>query len=345
MTGSHTLGELAERLGGRIEGDPSTVVTGVAPLETAGPSDLSFLANRKYLDQARTTRAAAVLVGHGVELGGRTLLVVDDPYVGLAEVLEIYHHRPNREGGVSADANVPASCQLDEGVEIQPCAVLGESCRVGRGSCVMSGATLGEGVVIGSEVTIHPNVSIYDECVVGDRVTIHAGTVIGSDGFGFAPEGEERRKIPQVGNVVIGDDVEIGANVTIDRATFGSTVVGRGTKIDNLVQVAHNVTIGENSVLVAQVGISGSTKIGKRVVFAGQSGAVGHITIGDGVVVGAKTAVTKNLPSGSFVIGHPAIEASLWKRAVVVFARLPEIRKRLQRLEERLRSRSDGKEV
>jgi UDP-3-O-[3-hydroxymyristoyl] glucosamine N-acyltransferase len=186
---------------------------------------------------------------------------------------------------------------------------------------------------VGEDATIHPNVTIYDGCVLGSRVIVHAGAVIGSDGFGFAREGDHYHKIPQVGNVVVEDDVEIGANVAVDRATFGSTVIGRGTKIDNLVQIGHNVRIGENSVLVAQAGISGSTRLGKDVVFAGQSGAVGHIEIGDGARVGAKSAVTHDVPPGAFVIGHPAIDARTWKRAAAVFARLPEMWRRLLRLE------------
>ncbi len=222
---------------------------------------------------------------------------------------------------------------LGDGVTVMSGAVIGEGCRLGAQTVVMSGVVVGTGVEIGARCTVHPNVTLYDRCVIGDDVIIHAGAVIGSDGFGFAREADRHRKIPQVGNVVIEDDVEIGANVTIDRATFGSTLIGRGTKIDNLVQIGHNVQVGEHSILVAQVGISGSTRLGSRVVFAGQSGAVGHIRIGDGAVVGAKSAVTHDLPAGAFVVGHPAIDAGIWKRAVAVFERLPQLRRRLMRLE------------
>ena len=329
----HSLSDLAARLGGRVRGEARLVVDGVAPLQTAGPKELSFLSNPKYLSLALATRAAAVMVAEGVDLPGRTLLVVRDPYLALASLLAIFHPVTRPAAGVSPDAVLGKDCRLGDGVCVMARAVLGDGCRIGDRAVVMPGVVLGRSVTVGADATLHPNVVVYERCVVGDRVILHAGAVIGSDGFGFAREGSRHHKIPQVGNVVIEDDVEIGANVTVDRATLGSTVIGRGTKIDNLVQVGHNVRIGEDCVLVAQAGISGSTSLGKGVVFAGQSGAVGHIKIGDGAVIGAKSAVTHDLPAGSFVIGHPAIDAGLWKRATAVFGRLPELRRRLMRLE------------
>jgi len=331
--GGRSVAELAERLGARVVGDSKAVVERVAPLAAAGPRDISFLANPRYAAEARRTRAGAVLVGPGADLPGRTLLVVPDPYLSLATLLEILHPARRPEAGVSPQAVIGAGCAIGRDVSLAATAVIGDGCRIGDRSTVLSGSVLGAGVVVGQDTIIHPNVSVYDGCVLGSRVIVHAGSVIGSDGFGFAKDGERHRKIPQIGNVVIGDDVEIGANVTIDRATLGSTVIGKGTKIDNLVQIGHNVQVGENSLLVAQVGISGSTSLGKGVVFAGQSGAVGHIEIGDGSRVGAKSAVTRDLPAGSFVIGHPAMEAGAWKRAMAVFAKLPEMRRRLLRLE------------
>ena len=337
MTASEgrSLAELARLLGGEVQGDATLIVTSVAPLDTAGPSDLSFLANPSYLQRARESRAGAVLAGPGIDLGGRTALVVPDPYLALAVVLELYHPSPPIVAGVSREAVVGFQCHIDEAAEIQPRAVLGDRCRIGAGTKIGSGAVLGTGVTVGRDTTVHANATIYDGCVLGDRVIVHSGAVIGSDGFGYAMEKGRRRKIPQVGIVSVEDDVEIGANATIDRATFGATVIGRGTKIDNLVQVGHNVVLGEDCVLVAQVGLSGSVKVGRRTVFAGQSGAVGHIAIGDDVTVGAKSAVTRDVPSGSFLIGHPAIEAGAWKRAAAIFARLPELRRRLMRLEGR----------
>ena len=330
-----SLAELAKLLGGEVQGDASLIVRSVAPLETAGPSDLSFVANPTYLRRARESGAGAVLVGPGIDLGGRPALVVPDPYVALAVVLTLYHPPDPVKPGVSRESVVGFECRIDESAEIQARAVIGDRCRIGPGTKIGAGAVLGARVSVGRDAVIHPNVTIYDGCVLGDRVIVHAGAVIGSDGFGYALEGGHRRKIPQVGIVTVEDDVEIGANATIDRATFGSTVIGRGTKIDNLVQVGHNVVLGEDCVLVAQVGLSGSVKVGDRVVFAGQSGSVGHIAIGDDVTVGAKSAVTKDVPAGSFLIGHPAIEAGAWKRAAALFARLPELRRRLMRLEGR----------
>ena len=331
--GELTLAELARRLGGRVIGDARRSVRRVAALDAAGPEDLSFLASSRYLPQARATRAGAVLAAAGVDLPGVALLVVPQPYLALAAALELLHPAARPSPGVRPGACVAGSCRLGEDVSVLPGAVIGENCSVGDRSILMSGAVLGAGVSVGRDCVIHPNVTLYDGCQVGDRVVIHAGTVIGSDGFGFAREGSRHRKIPQIGNVVVESDVEIGANVTVDRATLGSTIIGRGTKIDNLVQIGHNVRVGEDNLLVAQVGISGSTHLGRDVIFAGQSGAVGHIQIGDGVVIGAKSAVTHDLPAGAFVIGHPAIEAAVWKRAAAVFAKLPEIRRRLMRLE------------
>ena len=335
MTGgnTHRLADLARRLAGEVVGDGEAPITGVAPLDTAGPGDISFLSNRKYLSQARATRATAVLTGPQVLLEGANLLVVADPYLALAELLEIFHPRGYPAEGISPAAIVGAGARIDKTASIMAGVVIGDRARVASGAVLMSGVVVGHDVSVGEQTIIHPNVTIYDRSVIGSRVIIHAGTVIGSDGFGFARDGARHRKIPQVGNVVIEDDVELGSNVTVDRGTFGSTVIGRGTKIDNLVQIAHNVRIGQDTLLVAQSGISGSTRLGNSVTIAGQSGAVGHIEIGDGAIVGAKSAVTHDLPPGAFVIGHPAIDARVWKRAAALFARLPELRRRLMRLE------------
>ncbi len=338
------LSDLAERVGGEIRGDAGLIIRGIAPLETAGPADLSFLSNLSYVPAAKRTRAGAVIVGPGVDLGDRTVLVVRDPYLALAVLLDHFHPPDPVRPGISDHARLGLETVVEEGASIGPGVVIGDRSHVGAGTRIRPGVVIGSHVRIGREAHLHPNVVIEDRCVLGDRVVVHAGTVIGSDGFGFALQGARRRRIPQVGNVVIGDDVEIGANVTIDRATFGSTTIGRGTKIDNLVQIGHNVTIGEDCVLVAQVGISGSSRLGDRVILAGQSGLVGHITIGDGVVVGAKSAVTGDVPAGAFVIGHPAIDAPRWKRAAAVFAKLPDLRRRVMRLEGRAPSGRDENE-
>jgi UDP-3-O-[3-hydroxymyristoyl] glucosamine N-acyltransferase len=328
-----SLGELASRVDGRVGGDEGFLVEAIASLEEAGPRHLSFLTNPRYREAARRTRAGAVLVGEGVELPGVNLLVARDPYLALSRLIEIFHPRTRPPEGIAHDAAIGADCVIDPSASVAARAVVGDRCRLGSRSVVMSGAVIGSDVSIGEDTWIHPNVTVYDGCVLGRRVTVHAGTVIGSDGFGFAREGRRYVKIPQVGNVIVKDDVEIGANTTVDRATLGSTVIDEGVKIDNLVQIGHNVRIGRDSILVAQVGISGSTRLGEGVTFAGQSGAVGHISIGDGAIVGAKSAVTRDVRPGAFVIGHPAIEAGSWKKAVAIIARLPELRRRLMRLE------------
>ena len=329
-----TLADLAARLGGRAQGDATVRLSGVAPLAEAGPEHLSFLANARYLPQARITRAGAVLVGRGVELPGRTLLVVPDAYLALAAALELFHPPAAPQPGVAPGAFVAADSIVARSATVMQGAVVGAGSIVGESSVLMPHVVLGARVRVGEGTTLHPGVTVYEDCVLGNRIIVHAGAVIGSDGFGFARDAAtgRYRKIPQVGNVVVEDDVEIGAGVTVDRATFGSTRIGRGCKIDNLVQIGHNVTIGEDSILVAQSGISGSTRIGRGVTFAGQSGAVGHITIGDGAVIGAKSAVTRDVPPRAFVIGHPAMEARAWKRSMAVFSRLPEMRRLLSRL-------------
>jgi UDP-3-O-[3-hydroxymyristoyl] glucosamine N-acyltransferase len=330
-----TLAEIARRLGGRLVG-PDRTVTGVKPLESAGAEDLSFLANPKYGGLLQSCRAAGVLVEPGVKAPHLSLVVVDRPYVALAKLLSLFDGRPRPAPGVDPRSALAGDCALGEGVSVGPFVTAGPGCRIGDRAALMAGVTLGPGVVLEEDVVLHPSVTIYDGCVIGARCVIHAGSVVGSDGFGYAEEGGIHVKIPQLGNVIIEEDVEIGANVTVDRATFGSTRIRKGTKIDNLVQVGHNCDVGENSILVAQVGLSGSVRVGRGVIFAGQSGSVGHVEIGDGSRIGAKSAVTGNLPAGSFVIGHPARDHREWKRSQATLARLPELRRRVSRLERRL---------
>jgi UDP-3-O-[3-hydroxymyristoyl] glucosamine N-acyltransferase len=247
--------------------------------------------------------------------------------------MELFFPRTAPVPGVSPDAVVAPGAVLGRDVSIGPLAVVGAGCRLEEGVVLMPGVVLGEHVTIGAGTVLHPRVVVYPGCVIGARVLIHAGAVIGSDGFGFGEEEGGRAKIPQVGIVRIGDDVEIGAGTTIDRATFGETVIGRGCRLDNLVQVGHNVVIGEGSVIVAQSGIAGSTRLGRSVIMAGQSGAAGHLKLGDGAIVGAKSALLADLAPGAFVIGHPAVDHREWKRAQAAWRRLPELLRRVQRLE------------
>ena len=337
-----TLAEIARRLGGRLVGK-DRAVTGVRPLESAGPEDLSFLANPRYRPLLEGCRAAGVLVEPGVEAPHLSLVVVDRPYAALAKVLAFFDRRPRPAPGVDPRSALDRDCILGRDVSVGPFVSAGPGCRIGDRAALLAGVTLGPGVSIGEDAVLHPCVTVYDGCVIGARSVLHAGTVVGSDGFGYAQEGGKHVKIPQLGNVVIEEDVEIGANVTVDRATFGSTRIRKGTKIDNLVQVGHNCDVGEDSILVAQVGLSGSVRLGRGVVFAGQSGVVGHVSIGDGSRIGAKSAVTGDLPPDSFVIGYPARDHREWKRAQAVLARLPEMRRRLSRIEKRLESLSSGR--
>ena len=334
--GTYTLGEIASRVGGTVRGDAGRRVAGIKPLDQAGPDDLSFLANPRYARAAAGSRAAALIAGRRSALPGRNLIVVDNPYAALAGAMRLFFPAEPTAAGVSPQAAIGEGTALGQGVAIGPFAVVGRRCVLGDRAVLHAGVVLGDEVRVGEGAVLHPGVVIYARSVIGARVVVHAGSVVGSDGFGYAEDAGARAKIPQVGNVVIEDDVEIGACVTIDRATFGSTVVGRGAKIDNLVQVAHNVVVGEGSVLVAQSGIAGSTRLGQGVILAGQSGAAGHLTLGDRSVVGAKSAVLQDLPPGAFVVGHPAIDHRQWKRGQAALRRLPDLLRRVARLERAL---------
>jgi UDP-3-O-[3-hydroxymyristoyl] glucosamine N-acyltransferase len=327
---------LAEALGARLDGNPDLEIRGIAPLERAGNGDVSFLANPKYREAARASAAGAILVGRGEGLPGKTLLVCDDPYVAFALALELFHPPRTFDPGVHPSAVVGPGCDVAADASVGPLAVLGEGSRVGSRSVVEAGCVVGRDCTLGEDCHLFPRVVLYDGTVLGDRVVLHAGVVVGSDGFGYAHEKGHHVKVPQVGIAVVESDVEIGANTAIDRGTLEETRIGAGTKIDNLVQVGHNVRTGPGCVLVAQSGISGSTRLGRGVVFAGQSGAVGHIRIGDGVKVGAKSAVTKDLPDGAFVTGHPAQDHRAWLKERAHSGRLDEMARRLRKIEERL---------
>jgi UDP-3-O-[3-hydroxymyristoyl] glucosamine N-acyltransferase len=329
----YPLSEIAARVGGEVRGDPSRPIAGVQPLDSAGPDDLSFLAHPRYRDAAAKSRAAALLVRRGEEVAGRDLLLVEQPYTALAAVIGLFHPPTPPARRVSPLASVDATARLGRDVTIAPFAVVGPGAAIGDRAVLLAGVVVGEEAAVGADSVLHPGVVLYPRCSVGARCLIHAGAVLGSDGFGFGEESGGRAKIPQVGIVRIEDDVEIGAGTTIDRATFGSTVVGHGARIDNLVQVGHNVEIGAGAVLVAQSGIAGSTKIGPGAILAGQAGVAGHLRVGARAIVGAKSAALADVPDQAFVVGHPAVDHREWKRAQAALRRLPDLLRRVQRLE------------
>jgi UDP-3-O-[3-hydroxymyristoyl] glucosamine N-acyltransferase len=332
-----TLGELAAHAGGRVVGDAERRIHGVRTLEAAGEEHLSFYHNRRYLQAAHESRAGALLVADAGAFPGRDLLVCKDPYAALGKILEVLHAAGRPAAGVHTSAIVAASSQIGEGASVAGHAVIGERVRVGARAVIGACCVLGDDVEVGEDSVLHPNVVVEPGCRVGARCILHAGVVIGSDGFGFATVEGVHHKIPQVGIAVVEDDVELGANVCVDRATLGETRIGRGTKVDNLVQIAHNVRIGEHSLLVALVGISGSTHLGHHVVMAGQSGAAGHLTIGDGAVVTAKCGVTEDVPAGAMVSGWPSRPHKEWLRAMANLFTLEELRRRVRSVEDALR--------
>lgn len=345
MDGRVPLGELARRAGARIVGDPGRRIRGVATLERAGPEDLAFLANPRYRKAAETTRAGAILVPPTAELPGRDLLVAEAPHLALAAILEIFHPETHPTPGVSPDARLGRDLRLGRGVHVGPFAVIGDRTVVGDDVSIGAGSVVGEDCALGRGTRLHPRVVLYRGTRLGERCVVHAGAVLGADGFGFATSPEGHRKIPQVGGVRVGDEVEIGANSAIDRGALDDTVVGDGTKIDDLVMIAHGVRLGPRALLAAQAGIAGSTRIGAGAMFAGQSGAAGHLTLGDGVIVAAKTAVLEDLPDGAFVAGIPAVDHRVWKRAQAALRDLPRLRSELRALRRRVEEIDAGRPV
>jgi UDP-3-O-[3-hydroxymyristoyl] glucosamine N-acyltransferase len=332
------LRELAERLGCELRGDGEVEIGGVAGIEQAGPGDVTFLANPRYTSHLASTRAAAVILAHGHEAPVPSL-VTDQPYLAFARAVAMLRPPARPAPGVHPSAQVDASAVLGEGVHVGALAVVGAGARVGARTTVHPLVVLYDGVEVGEDCVLHSGVQVRERCRLGNRVVVQNGAVIGGDGFGFARDGNGRyQKFPQVGIVVIEDDVEIGALTAVDRAALGETRVGRGTKLDNLVQVGHSVVIGEDSVLAGQVGVAGSTRIGRRVTLAGQVGVAGHLTVGDGVVATAQTGIPSSVEAGSIVSGYPAIENRAWLRSSAVFARLPQLQQRLRELERKVES-------
>lgn len=337
-----SLSELARLVGGTVIGDDQVEITRVAPIEEAGPGEITFLAHPRYQAYLARSSASAIIVGPGVarELdpsSARHYLEVPDPYLAFAKILQIFSPPPTHSGEISALASIDPSATLGKGVTVFPYVFVGKGAEVRQRSVLYPGVFLGEGVKVGEECVLHPNVTVREGCRVGNRVILHAGVVVGSDGFGYAGYGDERIKIPQTGTVEIEDDVEIGANSAVDRATLGRTVIRRGTKIDNLVQIAHNVTVGENSIIAAQAGIAGSTQIGNNVILAGQVGVVNHVQIGDGARIGPQSGIPRSVPPGAVLSGGIAAAPHHdWLRVMTLLPQLPKLWSAMRRLEKKV---------
>ena len=332
-----TLADLATRLGCTLEGDGAIDIARVNSLDNAGPGDLTFLANSKYAARVATTRASALICDAGVRTAPCAILRTTQPYLAFAAAVALFAPPAAAPAGISPLAAIDPTATLGADVAVGAFAVIGPGARIGAGTVIHAHAVIGAGSVVGSDCRIHAQVSVRDGVVIGDRVVLQDAAVIGSDGFGFARRADgSHQKIPQLARVVIEDDVEIGSHTAIDRPAIGETRIGAGTKIDNLVQIAHGVTIGRNVLLAAQVGIAGSAVLEDDVVLAGQSGVANHTRIGRGAVVQSKTAVFKDLDDGVRVAGIPARDAAEWRESVALIRRLPKLRKAVADLEARL---------
>jgi UDP-3-O-[3-hydroxymyristoyl] glucosamine N-acyltransferase len=331
-----TLHELAAYLGGRVTGDGNARVRGLATLDDAGEGDITFLANPKYAQKVATTGATAVILPPGANGHGRNVVEVANPYLAFAKLLTLFYTRPVQPVGIMPGAHVSAAVKMGADVSVYPGAYIADGVVLGDRVTIHPGVVLYPGVVLGDDVTLHANVSVRERCRIGNRVIVHNGAVIGSDGFGYAPDGSDWYKIPQIGIVVLEDDVEIGANTVIDRAALEVTRIGRGTKIDNLVQVGHNCVLGEHCLLVSQVGVAGSSRLGNYVILGGQAGIAGHLKIGNRVSVAAQAGVMHNIPDGEKWMGSPAQPDRLAKRQMIAIQRLPDLLRRVAELEKRL---------
>jgi len=342
---AYTVREIAEFIGGELVGDGSCRINGVSSVEDAGEGEVTFVENPKYKEKARTTNASCIIASFDVEGVDKPVIKCKNPSLAMTRIVKkMFPYKIDHPAGIHPGAFVGRDVRLGKDVSIGVNAVISDNAAIGDGSIIYPLVFIGSGAVIGKNTLIYPHVTIREGVRVGDNVIIHSSSVIGADGFGFSKEGSKLVKIPQIGIVEIEDDVEIGACVTIDRARFGKTVVGRGTKIDNLVQIAHNVKIGEDCVVVAQVGISGSVKIGKNVILAGQAGITDHVEIGDNVLVSAKGGITKSVPPRTIMSGIPARPHNISKRLVAHIDNLPDIVERLDLVEKRLKKIAGGDE-
>lgn len=335
----YTAEDLSKVLNGTIEGDPSVTVSSFSKIEEGRPGTISFLANPKYAQYIYGSQSSIVLVGkdfHPEEPVKATLIKVDDPYIAFASLLELYTKSLNKKTGIAKTAVLGSNVKTGGNVFIGENVVIGDNVIIGDGCQIFANSFIGDNVKIGNYCLFYSGINIYHSCEIGIGVTLHSGVVIGADGFGFAPQtNDEFKKVAQIGNVIIEDHVEVGANTTIDRATLGSTIIRKGVKLDNLIQVAHNVEIGENTVIASQTGISGSTKVGANCMIGGQVGLAGHLTIGNNVRIAAQAGIGNNVKDNEVIMGSPAFYAGDYKKSYVFFRRLPQIVRRLEALEKK----------
>ena len=334
----HTLGEIARLVNGELVGDPDVVVTGISGIKEAQEGDITFLANSKYLCLLSHTKASAIITAKDVDNSvSKPVIKTDNPSLAFSKIVGLVaEDKARHPKGLHETAVISKSAKLGKNVAVGAFTIIEDNVTIEDNTVIYGGCYIGAGAKIGENCLVYPHVSIREDIQIGSRVIVHCGTVIGSDGFGFAAVEGMQEKIPQIGTVVVEDDVEIGANVTIDRARFDKTIIGKGTKIDNLVQIAHNVVVGPNCIIVAQAGISGSTVVGKNVIVAGQAGIVGHVTLGDGSIIAAQAGVTKSVAAGDKVSGYPARSHTAATRVNACVQKLPELYKKIKCLEEKI---------
>ncbi len=330
------LKDLAKLLEGELYGDGEVLITNISGIREAKEGDITFVSHQKYKPELESTKASAVISTKEFKDLNKNFVFVDNPYFAFSKILKYFYERDYKPRGVDPKAVIGNNAAIGRDVSIYPLAVIGDNVKIGDRVVIYSGSYVGDNTVIDDDSLIYPNVTIREDALIGKRVILHSGVVIGSDGFGYATDKGRHHKIPQIGSVVIEDDVELGANVTVDRATLGKTIIKRGTKVDNLVQIAHNVVIGEDSIIVAQAGISGSVEIGSHCVIGGQVGFVDHIKIGNNVMIGSQSGVMNDVEPNQVILGSPAIPHKDWLRAQAVYQKLPEMRKKISDLEKRL---------
>jgi len=332
--------QIASMLQGKVEGDAGTLVSGLSKIEEGTPGTLTFLANPKYTEHIYSTGASIAIVGNDFKAEeplptSLTLIRVDEPYACFAKLLEAYHQLRQPKYSISEKAHIESSAQIEEHVYIGEFAYIGEGARIAKGARIYPGCYVGPYTTIGEATVLFAGVRVYNDCVIGAHCTLHSGVIIGGDGFGFAPNSENNyQKVPQIGNVIVEDYVEVGSNTAIDRATLGSTIIRKGVKLDNLIQVAHNVEIGENTVIAAQTGIAGSTRVGRNCMIGGQVGIVGHITIADGTKIAAQSGIGKSIEEPNTIVqGSPAFGIMDYKKSYLGFMKLPELMRQIAQLE------------